>query len=755
MVEAAATDLVAREHFTVNDEVVAQRGATWTRNVFVAALAMSSFLLFSLELLAGRLVLPVFGGAPAVWATALCFFTGVLFVGYLYAHLSVQRLGPRYGPPVHLVLAVVLLAVSFLAPTSLAGLRWAGVPEAVNVLAVLVLVAGPQAFLLGATTPLLSAWFAGTQRDAWWLYAASNAASLGALLAYPFLLEPALPLSTQHVALLLGMAVFVGLLAAIVLDVRRRTPATAVVNEATQTSTEVKPVTRRRQLWWLASGFVPAGLLTATTTFLTTDLVSAPLIWVGPLAIYLASFVVAFSARGRRFLPLVERMVPAAVTLLWLPFVAPVGWPVVPLVVTVLGSFAVLAIAIHGRMAEDRPDSAHLTQFYLILSAAGVMATALVGVIAPMLLPDIYEYPALVVASAMVFALRRGNTRLDARIANLIPALMGTIRRVAPYVAVGALLVFFAGRFDAGVLALLGVGGLVVVFAVTPRILAVATPVVLVVAFLVLSANPGATELLEARSFFGVSKVVHSGTTNFLYSGTTLHGVQFTDARASQPTTYYVRSGPVGDVFADLRARVNGPASIGVVGLGGGTLAAYGQTGDSMSFFEIDPLVIAIASDPNYFTYLRDTPATVRTVEGDGRLTLQSQPDGSLDLLVLDAFSSDAVPPHLLTREAVAGYLRTLKPGGAMAFNLSNRYYDLATAVGATAASLGLAAVERVYVPDQAAIDATHATQSIWVVVGPTAVTDRFTAPGWEPVPSGGPVLTDDYPDITRVLRWR
>lgn len=724
--------------------IVAARSSRW---VFVAALSLSSFLMFTLELLAGRVVLPVFGGAPGVWATALCFFTAMLFVGYSYAHVLVTRLSAPRAATVHLVVAAVLVVATIVSPTTATHLRDANMPEALNVLLALLVICGPPTFLLASTTPLLSAWFAGGARDAWWLYAASNAASLLGLIAYPFLLEPFLPLSVQWVALRIGLVAFVAVLAFIALP--RRAAGTSAGSAA---ATPTTALGWQRVARWLFLAFVPAGLLTATTSFLTTDLVSAPLIWIGPLAIYLASFVVAFSERGRRVLPIVDRLVPAAATLLWLPYVAPVGWPVVPLVVIVLGSFAVLAIAVHGRLAMSRPESAHLTHFYLLLSLAGVIATATVGVGAPMLLPNIYEYPALLVLALIALAIgaRQSFSSVTSRPLAATGELMA---RLSPFAAVAALVVLFTPSGDTGVTALLILGGIVVAVAVTPRILVPTTVAAMAAAMMVLTAT-GGTELFVGRSFFGVSKVVNLDGVQRLISGTTLHGAQFTDARSTEPTNYYVAMGPLGDVFADLRARTAG-ASIGVVGLGAGVVAAYMEPTDHLTYFEIDPLVVQLASDPRYFTYLADSPAPVDIVLGDGRLTLADQPGGAFDLLVLDAFSSDSVPPHLLTAEAIASYMRVLREGGVLAFNLSNRYYDLASAVAATAQSLGLEAQVRLFSPNIEQFESHAATASLWMVVAPDGGLASFSASGWSAVDQPGPVLTDDYPDLLRVLRLR
>jgi SAM-dependent methyltransferase len=304
------------------------------------------------------------------------------------------------------------------------------------------------------------------------------------------------------------------------------------------------------------------------------------------------------------------------------------------------------------------------------------------------------------------------------------------------------------------VVALLTLGGLVVAFALTPRVLVPTTVVALVTALAVLTAMPGAADLFVGRSFFGVSKVVDIDGQHRLYSGSTLHGVQLSD-RPTDPTTYYALAGPLGDVFGDLAARTSS-ANIGVVGLGAGTIAAYDRATDHLTYFEIDPLVMKLASDTTYFSYLADSAAPADVVLGDGRLSLAAQPTGTFDLLVLDAFSSDSVPPHLLTSEAMTTYLRVLRPGGVLAFNLSNRYYDLAPAVAATLADRGLDPVVREFAPDAEQITDHAATASLWLVVAPYGGgTQPFVESGWTRVNRPGPVLTDDYPDLMRVLRLR
>ena len=725
---------------------------------FAAVVGLSAFLLFSLELLGGRLVLPVFGGSPGVWTTGLCFFTTVLFLGYLYAHVLATRVRPARAGAIHIAVGLAALALALAAPADISTLRNPALPEALNVILALAVIAGGPAFMLATTTPLLSSWFAGRGgRDPWWLYSTSNGASFVALLAYPFLIEPAVPLSMQRWLFAGGLVVLTTGLGAIVLGGRSRAESHAptakpvtVKAEVAEPAAAAAPAIRRQALWLVAAA-VPAGLLSATTNFLQTDLVSAPFIWIGPLAIYLASFVVAFSARGRATLPVFDRLVPAAATLLWLPFIQPAGWPLLPLLVVELGAFFVLAVAIHGHLALDRPAEAHLTRFYLVLSAGGLVATTFVALVAPLVFSTVLEYPLLIVAGLAVLALlpRGAAGSVGARRTRPLRAVL---ERLAPYALVsGALLAVIARQepdVALSVLRFVLFGSIVVVAAFTPRLLAGATVVVLAFAIVATAASP----LVRIRTFFGVVEVRGEPGVHLEVSGTTIHGVQFTDERRSEPTAYYVRSGPVGEIFDDLHAR-SATAAIGVVGLGVGTIAAYVRPTDDLTFFEIDQAVVDIARDPRWFTYLADAAREPGVVLGDARLSLREVAPASYDVLVLDAFSSDSVPAHLLTREAIATYLRALRPGGILLFHLSNRYYDLSPAVASTAATLGLDAVGRTFVPSPEVAERLRAGPTVMLIAGTAADVERFRAAGWTD-PGTGPVLTDDYSDLIRTLRF-
>ena len=736
--------------------------------IFAATIALSAFLLFTVEPLVGRLTLPTFGGTPAVWATVLFFFQAVLLVGYAYGHVSATRFGARRGAVIHVLLALGAVVALALAPVRIGDLRDVGLPAVVNLLWILVAMIGAPALLITATTPLLSSWLAairstnGETADPYWLYALSNAGSFAALLAYPFVIEPAFGLASQRTLWAAGVVVLIGCLAGCAaLVVRRVGPALA-----SAIPSEIMPAERidwGRRARWLLLAAVPSGLLSAVTNFITTDLISAPLLWVVPLAIYLLTFVVAFSARGRRILPGAEWLAPAAVTLLWVPFGSAAGWPIGPLLLLEFAGLGIVATCLHGRLAADRPSPAHLTEFYLVLSAGGVLASSLVAVVAPILFKGVWEYPLLLVLALGALALARPSPRPAAAPGprprfDLSPFFAGAPRRVAPYaVAAVALALGLAASgsigLEAGVRWLL-VGGLILVVGSQPRFLFVTTALVLALAVFVLS--PPA--IFQDRSFFGVTAVLRppGSPMTVLMNGTTVHGVQSTDpALRHVPGSYYSPNGPLGDVLRIVRGRsaTGDGRSIGVVGLGSGTIAAWAQPGDSLTFYEIDPLVIRVAQDPTYFTWLADAAIHPAIVLGDARLSLEPVAAGTYDLLVLDAFSSDAIPAHLLTAEAIADDARVLRSGGVLAIHVSNRYYDLAPAVASAARQAGLTVLQRIYEPTEADTKRGAALSHWLIATGEPADIPGLVAAGWQSVRDGVAPLTDDHPDLLRLLR--
>ena len=391
--------------------------------VFGSAIGVSAFLLFTSEPMVGRLVLPVFGGAPAVWATVLMFFQIALLLGYLYAHLVATRVSERRGAALHVGVIVVALVATIAAPRDVASLYRPDLPVIPELLAILLVIIGPAALAMTATTPLVSSWYARVRsaddpgadpRDPYWLYALSNGGSLVSLLAYPLIIEPRLGLAAQRAWWGAGFVVLTVLIAlsairfrAALRPVTEPGPAQARADSTAAEPVALAPdveVTTRDRVRWLALAAIPAGLLSAVTNLITTDLISAPLLWVVPLAVYLASFVVAFSARGRRVVPLFIALAPATLTLLWVPIGSAAGWPILPLLLIEYAGLGVVAVALHGRLADLRPDARHLTGFYLVMSAGGALGGAFVALLAPVAFDGVWEYPILIAGALIVLA---------------------------------------------------------------------------------------------------------------------------------------------------------------------------------------------------------------------------------------------------------------------------------------------------------------------------------------------------------------
>jgi hypothetical protein len=735
--------------------------------VFGSAIGLSAFLLFTSEPMVGRLVLPVFGGAPAVWATVLMFFQTVLLLGYLYAHLLATRVSPRRGATVHVAVVVVALIATIAAPRQMASLYRPDLPVIPGLLAILLVIIGPAALAMTATTPLVSSWYARVRsiddphanpRDPYWLYALSNGGSLVSLLAYPLIIEPRLGLAAQRTWWGVGLAVLTALIAlsavrfrAALRPVWQSEPGRARGGATAPGSVDVAPdvkVTGRDRLRWLALAAIPAGLLSAVTNLITTDLISAPLLWVIPLAVYLASFVIAFSARGRRVVPLFIALTPATLTLLWVPIGSAAGWPILPLLLIEYAGLGIVAIALHGRLADLRPDARHLTGFYLVMSAGGALGGAFVALVAPVAFDGVWEYPILIAGALIVLAATSPPRPARRPIRTL---LTGAPVRLIPYLAISLpLLAYMAATnalaYEAATRWVL-VGGLVLLFGGEPRFLALTTTTVLVLATFVLAPPT----VFRDRSFFGVTEVTRNEVATTLMHGTTVHGQQWLDpARREDPTSYYARSGPAGDIFAAWGKRP--PGAVRVVGLGAGALAVYARPEDDLVFYEIDPLVARVAADPAYFTYLSDhvPPAEVRI--GDGRLLLGQEADDSLGLVLMDAFSSDAVPAHLITLEALADADRALRQDGILAVHVSNRYYDLGPPVATALEELGLTVLELQYVPTPE--EAANGAGLAHFIVGtrdPDVIAE-LRGRGWVPARLAAGPLTDDFPDLLRYL---
>jgi hypothetical protein len=703
---------------------------------FAATLFVGACLLFLVQPMVSKMILPRLGGSPSVWNTCMCFFQAMLLLGYAYAHWLASRFGGLAQAAIHAaVLAVAALFLPFDLTTQLPPAEGSPVPWLIARLAITV---GPPFFAISATAPLLQRWFSRTDHaaagDPYFLYAASNAGSLLALLAYPLIVEPALPLWQQSRDWSFGLGLLALGIAFCWVGYRSRTTADPVTAEAAP-----RPSVAER-LRWVAYAFVPSSLLLAVTAYITTDLASAPLFWVVPLALYLATFIVAFSRRPLLPHGLMLRLQP----LLMIPVVLlSVGLHNVWLLLLHLACFFVIAMVCHGELARSRPAARDLTEFYLWISLGGVLGGLFVALLAPLVFPDIWEYPLMLVAACAIRPAGIAAGKRAWRGDLLYPALL--LSGLLALLLLGNLpiwLVFVAAAVAALVL---------VKFSERRWRFAFGVGACLIFAQLLSSGETLAT----TRSFFGVNRVrlMEDGALRVLQHGTTVHGVESTrPGDQSTPLGYYSHKGPFGQFFAAAAGR--NLLRVGVVGLGAGELACYARPGQSWIFHEIDPAVEHLAWDGRFFHFLQACGNNPRIVLGDARLTLGDMPDHGYDLIVIDAFSSDSIPLHLLTREAFALYQRKLAPGGTILFHVSNRYLDLAPVVAALAKDAGAPARHLLYLPE-AATTADPAAE-ILAVGQPGGDLDFLpAAAGWQAPPAPAALWTDERSDIVSRIRWR
>lgn len=726
----------------------------FTLAVFTLASFVSATLLFLVQPMIGKMVLPLLGGTPAVWNTCMVFFQAVLLAGYLYAHALTSRLARRPQMALH---AVVLLLPLLCLPISVDTevLRGGEASAVGRLLVVLLVSAGLPFFVVSTSAPLLQRWFAGTGhpagRDPYFLYAASNCGSLLALLAYPTLIEPHLRLSGQSRLWVAGYVALAALILVCAALALRSSPLPAA--EAPETAEAGRPTPFRR-LHWVALAFVPSSLMLGATTFVTTDIASVPLLWVLPLALYLLSFVVAFARPPLWLRRALVRVLPAGVLIvifLILAEVRPASDVLGAMIGLHLGVLFLAAVVCHGELAALRPSAADLTEFYLWMSFGGVLGGLFNALLAPLIFRTVAEYPLALLLACLLLP-RASDWRLDKRWADLgAPVAVG----VLALCLLSGLLPVLQKPEQLGTFLRFGTPLLLcALFVGRPVRFALALGAVLAANGLYASTNPNT--LHRERSFFGVLEVERWGDSHRLVHGTTMHGMQSLDpARRGEPLTYYHRQGPIGQVMA-ARERAGDLRGIAVIGLGTGTMAAYGGPGRRVTFYEIDPAVVRIAGDPRYFTYLRDCRergGVVDIVLGDARLRLGEARGKTYDVIVVDAFSSDAIPIHLLTREALELYLSRLAENGVVAFHISNRYLALGPVLGNLAQKLGLAGRTQHDDPDWDILK----SGSDWLVIARRreALGALARDARWEllPLRRATGVWTDDFSNVFGALR--
>lgn len=725
--------------------------------LFTLTAFLAAFLLFSIQPLVARLLLPPLGGSPMVWNTAMVFFQATLLGGYLYAHWMGTRLTlkPRAALLAHgalLLLPFLFLPIAvpdnLTAPASAQPIGW--------LLGVLALCAGVPFLLVATCSPFLQRLFVLSGHkdasDPYFLYAASNIGSFAALLAYPTLLEPELALDLQGRYWMSGYAVLVVLLWTCFVAVLR-TGKTAVSAETVEAPAPVAP---RRIGRWLLLAFVPSSLMLSLTNFLSSDVAAIPLLWIVPLALYLLSFVVVFARR--QIVP--PQVWPRALVIFLLPLVIAVAAhanePLQLLVPLHVLTFFVAAIVCHGELARDRPAPAQLTAFYGWMALGGVLGGAFNSLLAPLLFSAVVEYP---LTLALVCLLLPRDLLLDK--ATQVATKPQKVRWVAP-VAIGAfclLMVLLLPRWglESGPLALLLMFGIPALgcFPLSRQPLSFALGVGAILACGALYTAGLSTNTLEQkRSFFGVHRVVTSADGRFhqLTHGSTLHGISLMSA-PREPVSYYSRRGPLGDV---MKTRATQPhLRVGVVGLGAGSVVGYAQKGQKWTLYEIDPLVAQIASDPRLFRFLSGSPAPHQTILGDARQELKTAPDGAFDVLVLDAYSSDTIPVHLLTREALEIYREKLAPNGVLVWHISNKYFDLEPIIGRLAQSGGWQSRIRhdLNVPPTQSAQ-SGISPSVWAVLArKESDLGRLTNDAnWRPLRTDAPLWTDQKSSLWPLL---
>lgn len=728
---------------------------------FVATIFVNAALLFLIQPMFARMILPHFGGSPAVWNTAVVVYQALLLGGYVYAHLM-THISIRRQAVVHLaLLATALLVLPIGLPAG-----WSP-PLASNpvpaLLGLMLLAVGLPFFVISAGSPLLQSWFSRTSHgagaDPYFLYVASNAGSLVGLLGYPLLLEPTLRLSEQSQLWTIGYSLLVVLLATCAVWVWRAPNNSAPApNQSKQPNvpapSDVLSLPRRAR--WVLLAFVPSSLMLSVTTDISTDVSPFPLLWVIPLGLYLLTFILAFRSTPRAPRRLTLRWFPVALLFSALIGIFPGALPLAAVPFQLIGFF-LIALVCHGALAQDRPPAQRLTEFYFWLSFGGMLGGVLNALVAPALFSGIAEYP-LVVAIACGLALTlpsvdKTATRRWADVA--LPTGCGIV-----IIALIALL--HAGDFytrERAWLIAAGLPAILCVFALRRPLRFGLSVGVMLCAVTILNLGADGRLLVARRSFFGITQVVRDPQgAQLLMHGSTLHGVQIADpALRTTPMAYYHPEGPFGTIFQAFSAD-NPSFRVAVAGLGAGGLNCYAQPGQQWTFYEIDPVVVDVAGDPRYFSYLQDCGDNPQIVLGDARVTLGVAPDQHYDLIVLDAYSSDAVPIHLVTREALALYQQKLAPHGKIVFHISNRNLDLEPVLSKLAHEAGL--VSRVR-HDQHKVelttDFTRPSSTKALIMARTEAdlgalaNDRRWAPTVHH--SDTPLWTDDFSSILSVLR--
>jgi hypothetical protein len=728
--------------------------------------------MFWIEPMFAKMILPMLGGTPSVWNTCIAFYQVALLAGYVYAHLITKCLEIRHQAIFHLGL---LLLVFVALPIAIVGLSPPVTANPIPWLFLLLLGSvGLPFFVISATAPILQKWFTSTghpsAKDPYFLYSASNLGSMVALLSYPFLLEPLFPLTAQSKAWSGGYTFLVLLILICAIIVWRSPKLQTEPNHRLKTESPIsfsvaQTITRLKvsqRMRWVLLAFAPSSLLLGVTNHISIDIAQIPLLWIIPLAIYLLTFIFVFAPKPILSHRLMLRVQPFLLIPLMIPFYWGLTidwWFIIPFHLLL---FFVTAMVCHGELVNSRPAAIRLTEFYLWLSVGGVLGGLFNALIAPMVFNTLAEYPLMIAFACLLrspldFSQRKRYQHwLDLG----LPLVLGMSPMIFKMTLGNITRLVDSPRFNLIIIILIScwMGCLLYSFRNRSIRFGAGIGAVMLASFIGMS-SPNLV-LYSERNFFGIFKVVRDppGDYHLLYHGTTLHGAQsLNPARRQEPLTYYHPTGPIGQVFKMLSEKP-GKNRVAIIGLGAGTIACYGKPGQYFTFYEIDPAIERIARDKRYFTFLLDSPARVDVVLGDARLSLAQKTSIRYDLMVLDAFSSDAIPVHLMTREALNLYLSKLADDGILAFHITNRYLDLKPVLGDLAQGANLACLVQEDKKLEEIEKKAKKAASIWVVMsrklsdlGELASDHRWKSLQGLP---GTMLWTDDFSNIPSVFVW-
>jgi hypothetical protein len=730
--------------------------------VHAATIFLSALLLFSLQPMFTKMVTPALGGTPAVWSVAIVFFQAVLLAGYAWAHLLGRLLGTGGAAGVHLAVMALAFAVTLPVGFDAAADRPPADMPALWLIGVFAVSVGLPFFAVSANAPLLQAWFSRTghlhARDPYFLYGASNLGSFLALLAYPLLVEPSLTLGAQSAAWSGGFVLLAaGILACAGLALVLRPAALVAIDDrpASVTAPIATPTSAGERLTWIGLALVPSALLVAVTAHLSTDVAAVPLLWVVPLALYLFTFVLAFRGGSEALHQGLARLQPFLLALLVLFMMVGAVAPLWLNVASHLAFFFVAAMVCHGELYRRRPRAEALTEFYFFMSLGGVLGGVLSSLLAPALFNSVIEYPLLVMAAVAC----RPDVRAEARKLGVVRAALAVGALALLLAAIDAARIGLDSRAFKIAFALAFAAAIaILLLRDRPRGLVAATAA----AMLLLALTSAGTGLVErTRSFFGVHVIKRTpdGSAHYLMHGNTIHGAERVRDRAGrplagrpEPASYFYRGGPFWQAIEAVRTAHGGRLGrVAVIGLGMGSLACHARSGEAWSFFEIDPEVIRIAREPQLFRSLSACLPGAPVVVGDGRLTIAASA-GRFDLIVLDVFSSDSVPVHLLTAEAVALYKSKLTETGVLVINISNRHMRLEGVVADVAAANGMVMRHKADASDTGRFTETLRTAAqVAIVARDIAHVGSLGGDGsWRSVPADAArrTWTDDYSNI-------